>query len=302
MAEVINYNAARLAVRQSQDTVRKASKKRSITARLLRSPSGLIGMILCLIPLLIVALGPYFAPYGVDDFVGVPFDAPSAELLLGADMLGRDVLSRILMGGKLILVLAFFSAVLGVIIGAFFGVAAAYCKGVVDELIMRTVDILLAFPQTVFALLILSVLGPRMWLIVLIVAIVHASPVARVARAAALRVIEEDFVSYAELIGASRIRIIMSEVLPNISTPLLVELGLRFTYSIALIAGLNFIGFGVQPPAADWGLMINENRVGMETNPWPVVVPIILIAILTVGVNMLTDFFARISRGERGVS
>jgi peptide/nickel transport system permease protein len=118
-----------------------------------------------------------------------------------------------------------------------------------------------------------------------------------VARAASLRVAEEDFVRFAEAIGMSRGKIMVREIFPNIVNPLLVELGLRFTYSIALIAGLSFLGFGQQPPAADWGLMINENRIGLAANPWPVVVPILLIAILTIGTNLFTESVARAALG-----
>jgi peptide/nickel transport system permease protein len=155
----------------------------------------------------------------------------------------------------------------------------------------------LAFPQTILALLFVSLIGPEAWLIVLVVAAIHAPQVARVARAASLRVAEEDFVRFAEAIGMSRGKIMVREIFPNIVNPLLVELGLRFTYSIALIAGLSFLGFGQQPPTADWGLMINENRIGLAANPWPVVVPILLIAVLTIGTNLFTESAARAALG-----
>jgi peptide/nickel transport system permease protein len=115
-----------------------------------------------------------------------------------------------------------------------------------------------------------------------------------------LRVVEEDFVRFAEVIGMSGWKIMRREIFPNIVNPLMVEFGLRFTYSIALIAGLSFLGFGQQPPAADWGLMINENRIGMGQNPWPVVVPIVLIALLTIGMNLFTDALARAAMGMAG--
>jgi peptide/nickel transport system permease protein len=158
---------------------------------------------------------------------------------------------------------------------------------------MRTLDVLLAFPQTILALLFVSVLGTSFVLIAVLVAAIHAPQVARVIRAAALRVAGEDFVEYARGIGASPLKIMVREIAPNVVGPLLVELGLRFTYSIALIAGLSFLGLAQDPPAPNWGLMLNENRIGLLQNPWPVAVPVLLIAILTVGVNLLTDAYGR---------
>ena len=128
-------------------------------------------------------------------------------------------------------------------------------------------------------------------------ALSHAPRVARVTRGAALEVVERDFVKSAEALGESRWSILVGELLPNISSPLLVEFGLRLTYSIGLVAGVSFLGFGLQPPAADWGLMINENRVGLTIQPWPVVLPVIAVGLLTVGTNLITDGIARSAIG-----
>jgi peptide/nickel transport system permease protein len=183
------------------------------------------------------------------------------------------------------------------------GIVAAYSRGVVDGLVMRSSDVLLAFPQMVFALLLVSVVGPKLWLLVVAVAVVHAPQVARVVRAAALDVCERDFVRAVELWRAPRRRVIVGEILPNVTTVVMVEFGLRLTWSILLIASLSFIGFGLQPPSPNWGLMINENRTGLTVAPWPVVVPILLIGMLTIGVNTFTDAIARVSLGvERGAS
>ena len=125
----------------------------------------------------------------------------------------------------------------------------------------------------------------------------HAPRVARVTRGAALEVVERDFVKSAEALGETRWSILVGELLPNISSPLLVEFGLRLTYSIGLVAAVSFLGFGLQPPAADWGLMINENRVGLTIQPWPVVLPVIAVGLLTVGTNLITDGIARAAIG-----
>lgn len=268
--------------------------------QLLPTGSARAGLVLLVLILAITVLGPVFAPSSPLDFIGTPFQAPDARAWLGTDVLGRDVLSRLLLGGYRILGLSVLATAIGVLAGALLGMAAGYAKGAADEIIMRLLDVVLAFPQIILALLFVSIIGPELWLIVLIVAGFHAPQVARVARAATLRVVEEDYIRFAETIGMSRFGILMREILPNILTPLIVEAGLRFTYSIALIAGLNFLGLGTQPPTPDWGLMINENRIGMATNPWPVVLPVFLIALLTIGTNLLADALGRTAFGRDG--
>jgi peptide/nickel transport system permease protein len=149
----------------------------------------------------------------------------------------------------------------------------------------------------VFALLLVSIIGPKVWLLIVAVGLSHAPQVARVLRATALEVSERDFVKAVEITGVKRNEVMRKEILPNLITPLMVESGLRLTYSIIIIAGLSFIGFGIQPPGANWGLMINENRIGLTQNYWAVVAPAALIALLTVGVNTLTDAIARVALG-----
>jgi peptide/nickel transport system permease protein len=246
---------------------------------------------------LVAVIGPAIAPYSSTEFVTKPFARASGAALLGGDTLGRDVLSRTLDGGWELLLMAAVATALGVAAGAACGVVAAYAGGWVDSVIMRAVDVILAFPQLVFALLLVSVLGPKIWLIVLAVAISHAPQVARVTRAAALDISERDFVKAMQILGIPGRRIIRRDVLPNLTSVLMVEIGLRLTYSILVIAGLSFLGFGLQPPAASWGLMINENRVGLIANPWGVLMPAILIALLTIGTNTFTDAVARASLG-----
>ena len=149
----------------------------------------------------------------------------------------------------------------------------------------------------VFALLLLSLLGPKLWLITLTVGVSHAPQTARVLRSATLDISERDFVKAAELQGMRPIKVMTKEILPNLISPLMVEAGLRLTYSIVIIAGLAFLGFGQPPPAANWGTMIYENRIGLASNPWAVIVPAALIALLTIGINTFTDAFARVTIG-----
>jgi len=203
----------------------------------------------------------------------------------------------VLDGGWALLLMAALATALGIVAGTAAGVSAAYLRGRSDGLIMRTVDVILAFPQLVFALLLVSVLGPQLWLIVLAVGLSHAPQVARVIRSATLDISERDYVKVAELQRMPSRKIMTSEILPNLVSPLTVETGLRLTYSIVIMAGLSFLGFGQQPPAASWGLMINENRTGLPLNPWAVIVPAALIALLTIGTNTFTDAFARVTIG-----
>lgn len=266
--------------------------------RLLSLGIGTVGLVLALGVILLAIVGPFVAPHSPLDFAGAPYQPAGDGLLLGADSLGRDVFSRLLAGGSGILALAAVATIMGVLAGAIMGVAAGYLKGAFDELVMRVLDVAMAFPQTILALLFVSIVGPAPWMIALMVGVIHAPQVARVARSASLKVADADFVLFAETTGASSWKIMTREILPNIFDPLLVELGLRFTYSIALIAGLSFLGFGQQPPTPDWGLMINENRIGMAQNPWAVLAPIALIAVLTIGMNLFTDAVSRLTRAR----
>jgi peptide/nickel transport system permease protein len=262
-----------------------------------RTPRGAIGLTMAAVVVLIAVFGPLAAPYAIDAPETLTFGHPSAHFLLGGDYLGRDVFSRVLDGGWVLLVMAVLATVLGVAGGALAGVSAAYLRGASDGIIMRIVDVILSFPQVVFALLLLSLLGPKLWLITLTVGVSHAPQVARVLRAATLDVAERDFVKAAELQGMRPVKIMRKEILPNLVSPLMVEAGLRLTYSIVIIAGLAFLGFGQPPPAATWGTMIYENRIGLSLNPWAVIVPAALIALLTIGTNTFTDAVARVAIG-----
>jgi len=264
-----------------------------------RTPRGMIGLVLASLVVLVAVIGPFVTPYSPDANapLALDFAKPSAQFLLGTDVEARDVLSRVLDGGWVLLIMAACATALGIVGGAAAGVSAAYLRGASDGIIMRTVDVILSFPQLVFALLLLSLLGPRLWLITIAVGVSHAPQVARVLRAATLDLSERDFVKAAELQGMRPAKVMWKEILPNLVSPLMVEAGLRLTYSTVIIAGLAFLGFGPPPPAASWGTMINENREGLALNPWAVIVPALLIALLTIGTNTFTDAFARVAIG-----
>lgn len=269
-----------------------------VLRRAVRTPRGATGLTVAGLVVLLAIVGPFVAPHPPTLSVGATFGTPgSGNGLLGGDVLGRDVLSRVLAGGWELLAVAAAATLLGVVVGVMLGITAAYLGRWRDGLIMRIVDIVLAFPQLVFALLLVSVAGTHVWLIIVAVGISHAPQVARVVRSAALDVCERDFVKAVELYDTPTLRVMTGEILPNILSVVMVELGLRFTYSILIIAGMSFLGFGLQPPTPNWGLMINENRIGLVVNPWAVVVPAALIAVLTVGLNTFTDAIARASLG-----
>lgn len=262
-----------------------------------RTTRGAVALSIVGAVVLVAAIGPFITPHASDQPVAAPFSAPTSHYLLGTDQLGRDVLSRVLDGGWQILLMALASTAFGVILGAAAGISAAYLKGGVDGLIMRTVDVFLAFPQLVFALLLISIIGPKNWLIIVAVGLTHAPASARVLRSAALEISERDYVKWVELQGVRSAKIMRNEILPNLVSPLMVESGLRFTYSIVMMAGLAFLGFGLPPPAPNWGYMVQENRIGLVLNVWAVLSPAVLIALLTIGINTFTDAVARVAIG-----
>lgn len=263
----------------------------------IRTTRGRVGLGLTGFVVLVAAIGPFVALHSPTALMSVPFSKPSSSFPFGTDILGRDVLSRILTGGWILLIMACIATFFGVFVGAAAGVSAAYLRGKSDNIIMRSADVILAFPQIVFALLLVSVVGPKLWLIVFAVGFTHVPAVARVIRSAALDVTERDFVKAAELVGVSPNHLMMREILPNLVTPLMVETGLRLTYSIGIIAGLGFLGFGQAPPAPNWGLMISENLLGAQSNPWAVIAPTVMIALLAIGTNTFTDAIARVAIG-----
>ena len=240
------------------------------TARALRFGRTRIGIVVTAAIVLVALIGPFVAPHNPSALVGIPLQAPSGDYPLGTDYLGHDVLSRLLWGGRSVVWMAFAAATLGVGLGAALGMLAGFSRSRLDDGLMRSMDVILAFPQIVLVLLFVSMLGSHLSLIVALVALAWVPQVARVARGVTADIVHREYVQAAEAIGLPRRRILYREILPNVATPLMVEYGLRLTWSIAVIAAVSFLGFGIQPPNADWGLMINENRGGITQQPWAV--------------------------------
>jgi peptide/nickel transport system permease protein len=265
----------------------------------LRQRRAQVGLALVALVVAIALFGPFLAPYGPTDLIGSTFAHPSSAHWLGTDVLGRDVLSRFLSGGRTLVLLAVLATVLGVGLGTFVGTVAGYRGHRLDEVLMRGMDIILAFPPIVLALMCVATAGSAKWLIVLIVGVSHIPQTARVMRSATVGIRELDFVRYAEALGVPRWRVVRDEILPNVIAPLTVEFGLRLTFSIGLIASLDYLGLGTQPPNADWGLMIQENQQGLNLSPWPVIAAVVAIAVLTVGTNLVTDAIGQSVNGAR---
>lgn len=268
--------------------------------RFLARPSAVVGLVLLVAVVGIALFGPFFSPDPPDKTVGLPFEEPTAAHPLGTDFLGRDGLSRVLWGGRSVLALAGLATVLAYAGGAAVGLAAGYTRGWLDGLLMRGADVLLSFPALLFILVVVTGAGTSKAVLVATVAIVQLPLIARVVRTATLEQSVRGFVEAAEARGEGWLSVLRREILPNIVTPIMADLPLRFTYSIILVASVNFLSLGLQPPAADWGLMISENRDGLTLNPYVILVPAALIALLTIAVNLLGDSLAR-SLGRSGV-
>jgi peptide/nickel transport system permease protein len=269
----------------------------SLLRRSLRLWRTRIGVALVGVLVLLAIVGPYVAPYGPSTPVGAPNSNPSGKAVLGTDYLGQDVLSRLLYGGRSILVIAVIATALGLIAGTVIGLVAAYSRNALDDVLMRGMDVIMAFPQIMLALVAVAIVGPHAWVVVVAIALTTAPRIARVARGAAQPVVERDFIAASEAMGVPRWRIISGELLPNTLGPLMVEASLRLTYSIAVVAALAFLGLSTDPNGANWGTMIHDNELVLAVQPWGAVAPIIAIALLTIGTGLIGDGIARTAAG-----
>jgi peptide/nickel transport system permease protein len=261
--------------------------------RFARTPAGAVGLALLVAVVGIALVGPLLAPHPPDKPVGVPLTGPADGAPFGTDFLGRDVLSRALWGGRSVLALAGLATVLAYAGGIAVGLVAGYSRSLVDPLLMRATDVLLSFPALLFLLVLVTGAGTSKAVLVLGVALVQMPLVARIVRAATLEQSVRGFVEAAVARGERTTAILRREILPNIAGPIMADVGLRFTYAIILVASVNFLGLGLQPPSADWALIISENRNGLTLNPYVILVPAALISLLTIAVNLVGDAIAR---------
>ncbi len=280
------------------------ARSSTLVVRALRLWRTRIGAALILLLVLVALAGPFLAPHAADEFVAIPNTPPGGNAgLLGSDYLGQDVFSRFLDGGRSILVMAVVSTAIGLVFGVAIGLVAAYARNALDDILMRAMDVIMAFPQIMLALIAVSLIGAKAWVIIVAIALTTAPRVARVTRGAAQPIVERDFVAATESMGLSRVRILVGELLPNILGPMMVEASLRLTYSIGVIASLAFLGLSPDVNGANWGTMIKQNQTALTTQPWGALAPIIAIALLTMGTGLFGDGIARTAAGidrERG--
>ncbi|MDX2161266.1 MAG: ABC transporter permease [bacterium] len=274
----------------------------SLFRQLVRTPQSLIGMALVVLFVLMAAFGPLFAPYRFDEIIrGAARLAPSAAHPFGTDTLGRDVFSRVLWGAREIILLPTVTTILSVTFGTGIGLLIGYFGGVLDDIVSRILDSLLAIPALILALVILGTIGASSLGIVIVVVVLYTPIVARVVRSATLNLRSAGYIEAARLRGESTAFILFREILPGVLPALVVEAALRFSYAIFLTASLGFLGLGVQPPSPDWGRMVNEARSAYAQTPWALWAPSGAIALLIIGVNLLSDGLRRIFRYEGGI-
>jgi len=257
--------------------------------------------------LVVAVLAPWVAPYGETEIVADPwvggFWEERAEgapfVLLGTDQLGRDLLTRLIYGARNTIAIAAATTAISFSVGIALGFFAALRRGWIDQLLSRTVDILMAFPSLILALLVLSVMGSSVWVLVLVIALIDATRVFRISRAVAMDVDVMDYVEVARLRGERVGWIMWREILPNTLAPLVAEFGIRFCFVFLFIAALSFIGLGIQPPTADWGSMVRENAPAISFGILAPLFPAGAIALLTVAVNLVADWFLRRAAAQR---
>lgn len=243
---------------------------------------------------------PIIAPHGEAEIIAGAFDPPNEEMLLGADQLGRDMFSRLVYGARNTVGIALLATILAFLLGAMMGLIAATRGGWFDQLMGRVVDVIMSVPSLIFALLLLSIFGTNIFVLIVIIAIIYSPRVFRLTRAVAGNVVVMDYIEAARLRGEGLWYLIRREILPNSTAPLIAEFGLEFCFVFLLVAGLSFLGLGIQPPTADWGSMVRENATLISFGEITPLFPAGAIALLTVAVNFVVDWMLFRSSGLKG--
>lgn len=263
--------------------------------RLAESPTLAVGLLMALLWVASALLAPWLSPYppAESDFLAI-VAPPSSAHWFGTDQLGRDVFSRVLHGGASVLAVAPSATLLGLVLGTSLGLVAGYFGGWVDEALMRTLDAVMALPIVVLATVTLTLLGPSTLNVVVVIGVLFAPLIARTIRSAVLLEARKEYVQAAALRGESVPYLLFVEILPNVRGPLIAEATTRLGYAVFTSATLGFLGFGVQPPASDWGLMVSENRSILTVAPWAVIFPAAAIAFVVVAFGLIVDGLSEI--------
>ena len=259
--------------------------------------SASLGVLIIIIYALVAIFAPAIAPYGENVILADEYLPWSSTYLLGTDNLGRDMFSRLIYGARNTVGIAFATTCLAFLVGTVFGLLAAAVEGWVDSVLSRFVDLLMAIPSLILALLLLTILGTSVINMILVIALIDSTRVFRLARAVAMNIVVLDYVEAAKLRGDGTLRLIVVEVLPNAAAPLIAEFGLRFCFVFLSISALSFLGLGIQPPTADWGSMVRDNAPLMSFGDITPLVPAAAIAILTIGVNFVVDWMLHRASG-----
>lgn len=275
-------------------TIRRRSRLSETWLYLRQSKSGMVGLTILVIHLLIALLSPVIVPFDPTNIdASLINQSPSREHLLGTDEFGRDVLTRVLLGGRIALVITATATVIAVMWGGSLGILLGFLGGRIDEVVMRVVDALLAAPYILFLLLIVSAFGSSNSVLILTLGFFYGIAVVRVSRAATLDFVARDFITAARARGERRSTIVLRELLPNVLDILLVEFAMRFSWMLLAFSSLSFLGFGVSPPTPDWGLMIAEGRKALVYAPWTAIFPMIALGTLIIGINLTADAVAK---------
>jgi peptide/nickel transport system permease protein len=252
--------------------------------------SAMLGIFLTGAFVFMAVFAQFLAPYPIDAAVGGVWEDPSATHWLGTDTIGRDIFSRLIYGGQITIFVALASSLLAFSTGAFFGFMAAVKGGWVDQVMSRIVDLVMAIPSLIVALVILSVLPLNLTVLIFVIGLLDSTRVFRLSRAVAMDIAVMDYVEAAKLRGEKQTWIIFREILPNALSPLVAEFGLRFIFAVLFISTLSFLGLGIQPPLADWGGMVKENKDGLIYGKAAALMPALAIASLAISVNLVADW------------
>ena len=263
-------------------------------------PTAWFGLVVILLYVLIAVAAPVIAPYGESEVVGYEYEPWGKEgFLLGTDNLGRDMLTRLVYGARNTIGIAFVTTCLAFFIGAVGGFLAAARGGWVDQLLGRLCDVMMAIPSLIFILMILTITGTSIPALIMVIGVLDSTRVFRLARAVAMNIVVMDYVEVARLRGEGMWWVMRREVLPNAMAPLVAEFGLRFCFVFLTLSALSFLGLGIQPPLADWGSMVRDNATLITFGDITPLLPAAAIALLTVGVNFVVDWFLQITSGLR---